>query len=233
MALSDYTICLKTVPDHAGALFNRAAVYRKLLQPQKALKDLQRAIEIDPDDPNLQYAHALLTREMGLFIDSSRDYTRTKFKKINAEREESKEEDVEEEIEYGAPSDAEDDDDDDDGYIKDEELDIFGESTKSRRIERTINRRGAVVGDTRISSLLSTQPSLRTAKEVEVLARHLKDIPALRKIPPEGLRQLAANFEFRRFKAMETIFNQGDPGGSFYVVLKVSRSRKEAGAVCV
>ena len=219
MALSDYTTCLETVPDHAGSLFNRAAVYRKLLEPQKALKDLQRAIEIDPDDPNLQYAHALLTREMGLFIDASRDYTKTKYKKINAEREEAEEADTEKEIEYGAASDEEEESEDE--YIGDEDHNNASQNP-GRRIERTIRRRGAVVGDTRISSLLSTPPSLRTAKEVDVLARHLRDIPALSKIPPEGLRQLAANFEFRRFKAMETIFNQGDPGGSFYVVLKVS-----------
>jgi tetratricopeptide (TPR) repeat protein len=62
LALDNYNSALKIAPDNAETLFERGLLYRDVLADQDAaLKDFERAHEVDPDDQNIQLA--LLAQE--------------------------------------------------------------------------------------------------------------------------------------------------------------------------
>ena len=49
---------------------------------------------------------------------------------------------------------------------------------------------------------------------------YIRDLPLLARLPDDDLKALAARGRVRRFTAGGTIFNEGDPGDSLYVVIE-------------
>jgi ATP-binding cassette, subfamily B, bacterial len=65
-------------------------------------------------------------------------------------------------------------------------------------------------------------------QDAEVTPSHLRIIPLFNKLDASDLGLLAKQFTTRRFEAGETVMREGDPGDSFYIVVrgKVSVTRK-------
>lgn len=64
-ARDQYHHCLSQNPRHLFALINLGSVYRRLGLPEKALKYLEKAIRVAPEDPSVHYNHANALRDAG------------------------------------------------------------------------------------------------------------------------------------------------------------------------
>ena len=71
-ALTEYGRILKQAPNNIGALVKRATVRINLGQREPALADFARAVEIDPDNPNLRNRYAEALAFLGLSTEAAK-----------------------------------------------------------------------------------------------------------------------------------------------------------------
>lgn len=67
-AIADYTVCITIDPQYAAAYFNRAGLYTMQGNPNAALADLGKAIQLDPTNMSFRANKALVLRSTGSFI---------------------------------------------------------------------------------------------------------------------------------------------------------------------
>jgi tetratricopeptide (TPR) repeat protein len=75
-ALADYDRLAAVVPDHPAVLFSRARAYVELGDVDAAIGDLERALELDPDDADAHNRLGVLLEGRGSFAEALEHYER-------------------------------------------------------------------------------------------------------------------------------------------------------------
>ena len=193
-AIDDYTTAIKNDPSQSQAYFNRAGLYQTQGKFELALKDFNKAVLLEPTNVDYRYSRALLHRRVGDYVHAIQDTV------INRAIE----------VTPAAVKDLEQ------GFKTLKEL---NEREKSLKIDTDIVGRFKKTEDPILRAF--RQRGGYKPSQLHSIVDFLKNLKFFKKFvqDTDTLMNLASKFQLNSFNKGAFIFNEGDKGNHFFVVL--------------
>ena len=193
-AKRDIADCLRTNPRDAALYYNRSVISGMRKDIDDGIKDLTRAIELEPKSKYLEN-RALYYRQAGRFKDAIKDYKRLQHKKLlQAKRGRIPLLGKRRDTKNGSV------------HVRIDGRDRLVSKAKLKNI------------------VFNIKPMYRTEVHVDCMVSVLRHMKAFHGIPEELLRKLCKMAKYERYRKGEYVFRQGDRGSEMYVLLSGSAS---------
>lgn len=220
LALEDFTVCIqasvsqsRTKYEEGLAFYNRSLVHIKLIKIDKAMNDVNTAIELFPTEPLFHTCRALLCRRLGRFEDAQRDYQTLRRLQAKAEK---------------ATMICNEDDEGEKSGLRRQETIIISSRLKKMSSSFSFNSKSFTNSATStdlktklygvLHAALTCCPAKRTKHQIDLLVEESRMMAAFSHFDAKQLSTLWNFLEYKNYPSNTRIFEEGDKAHDYFLV---------------